>query len=353
MQELAKKLLLKLADQIATAPGANDVGGDRVLYGVRIEKARRALNKAKAALAQDDFKLSTATLYRGLLHLAMAELHRSNLPAQALGALNDYKFASGSCEEAIYELIEAVCKIKVLIEYKKLNPSRHVRTKLAALVMSLQDNIEQYATDEDGLRHADVLIDCQASLYWSQFLYVRLSGELLLAEKAKANAALKELHHLSFKAGKMSFSGAKQNASATKEQRRTLEKFMEATFKAYGDEDMDEFNKFARLAAIEADSLQKYMETHPEQEQEENQSRTATLREGLYDLENLISTYYPENETLRNRLTDLKHQYAELKKLVRQAAGPEAQEVLKRCRSSNSAFRTEISKIIGQSKNQE
>jgi hypothetical protein len=352
MQDLAKKLLLKLADQIAVAPRADDVGGDRLLYGVRLDKARRALSKAKAALAQDDFALCTATLNRGLLHLAMAQLHRSDIPAKALGALNEYKFAPGSCEEAIYELIEAICKIKVLIEYKKLKPSRHLRTKLAALVLSLQENIENYAGDTEALHHADILIDCQASLYWSQFLYARLSGELLLPEKTKSSAALKELHQLSFKAGKVSFIGAKQSASATKEQRRTLEKFMEAALKAYSDEDDSDFNKFARLATIEGEALQKYLESHPEQEQSDP-IKVTTLKEALLDLENLISTYYPDDEILQNRLSDLKQHYSELKKLVRQGSWSEALEALKRCRSSNLDFQTKISKIIEESKNQE
>lgn len=352
MQDLAKKLLLKLADQIAVAPRADDVGGDRLLYAVRLDKARRALSKAKAALAQDDFSLCTATLNRGLLHLAMAQLHRSDIPARTLGALTAYRFAPGSCEEAIYELIEAICKIKVLIEYKKLKPSRHVRTKLAALVLSLQENIEKYAADAGALHHADILIDCQASLYWSQFLYARLSGELLLPEKTKSSAALKELHQLSFKAGKVSFSGAKNSASATKEQRRTLEKFMEATLKAYSDEDDSDFNKFARLAAIEAEALQKYLESHSEQEQSDPDKGT-TLKEALLDLENLISTYYPDDESLQNRLSDLKQHYSELKKLVRQGSWSEAMETLKRCRSSNLDFQTKISKIIEESKNQE
>lgn len=227
-----------------------------------------------------------------------------------------------------------------------------MRTKLAALVLSLQENIEKYAADTGALHHADVLIDCQASLYWSQFLYARLSGELLLPEKPKSSTALKELHQLSFKAGKVSFSGAKHSVSATKEQRRTLEKFMEAALKAYSDEDDSEFNKFARLATIEAEALQKYLESHPEQEQSDS-TKVTTLKEALLDLENLISTYYPDEESLQNRLSDLKQHYSELKKLVRQGSWPEATEALKRCRSSNLDFQTKISKIINESKNQE
>lgn len=343
-----RKLLLDLADKIATAPLASEIQGDQSLYGMRMGKAGRALSKAKAALAEDKMGSCRSALERGMLHLAIAELHRNNIVGRTsnLHQVKIFTSEAGSAEEAMFDLISAVCKIKVLIEYKQLSPSRHVKTKLAALVLAIQENIEKYAADETASRHVEILTDCQALLYRSQFLYARLSGEILLPEKSKPQV-LKDLHQLSFRAGAVSYRASRQDSSATREQRRTLEKFTESALQAYAEEEIAEMHKFFRLASIEAESLDKYLEAHPEIIDQAKSEDTVSLKEALSDLQNLISVYFDQSEEAQNALRDLRSEYADLNKLIRQRAWLKARQKLKACREHSFIFEREISKIIG------
>lgn len=336
MKSEAEKLLVKLADSLALAQGET---GQSELGMRRIEKARHALTKATSAVADNKLELAEEICRRGLIHLQIATLHRQNL----LACRQDPSISAGGAEEAILELIEAICKIKVLIQYKKLTPSRHLRTHLAKVVLKLQNIIEDYAADKEARHHSEVLLAAQAELYRSQFLYARLSGEILLSESNRS----RQLYYLSAKAGRLSREAAHINE--LKEQRRALENHLQEALNAFADEDQEELDKFIRLTTIEAAALQKFLESWQQPGPLSDSSATAAkLKDRLQELAAVIALYHQdERATLMvSNLKILRQQYVELKRAIRQGDWPEASERLRACLECRKELAGEFSKII-------
>lgn len=336
MKSEAEKLLVNLANSLAIAQSKS---ADSELSKRRVEKARHALTKATSAIADNKLELAEEICRRGLIHLQIADLHHQNL----LDSHQDLTINKAGAEDAILELIEAICKIKILIQYKKLSPSRHLRTRLAAVVLKLQNIMEDYAADHQARHHNEILLAAQAELYRSQFLYARLSGEILLSESSHS----RQLHYLSVKAGQLCRLAAHINE--LKEQRRVLENHLQEALNAFADEEQEELDKFIRLTTIEADALQKFLESS-----ELDGSLTyagappAKLKDRLQELAAVLALYHQDEKAalMVSNLKILRQEYIELKRSIRQGDWPKAAEFLRACLDRKKILDGEISKII-------
>ena len=148
------------------------------LSHLRLAKARRAYQKAKHAVTDDEYEEAIEHSRRGLLHVELARKHFNSTKTE-LSQLTAPapQFAEGSCEESIQTLIEAITQIKLVVEYKKIVLNRRLQERLLDVVQSLQDAIESYGQPGASHKGATKLAEC--GQVWTQFIYGHLNNDEL------------------------------------------------------------------------------------------------------------------------------------------------------------------------------
>jgi len=259
--EQAENSLKRLATAIAEMPEVVDfqAGNYIGLYVDRVEKAKRTYAKAIKALGSDNAELAIEHAERGLLHLQLADIHGRHSPSSNLSLIANEvgkpKSEAGGCEEIITLLADCICKIKLLAEYKNIQLSSVLKERLTLIVQSLQDAIENYARAD----HTTAFDTAINGLVWSQYVYGRLSSDVLLPVQDQAKT-LRGLYKLALEAGLASFEPICLATSDGLEKIERLEGFLQLALGAYIDGDINELDKYVRLGSIEAGALSKYAE---------------------------------------------------------------------------------------------
>lgn len=111
----------------------------------RTERARKAYDKAQAAMQMDDWEEAHEHCRRGLLHLELARLH--SLTESPADPTPDTTF--DTTEESILRLTENLSQFKLVIEYQNQKLDDRTKSKLTGIVQALQDAVENFARGED------------------------------------------------------------------------------------------------------------------------------------------------------------------------------------------------------------
>ena len=253
----AAQTLSKLATAIADAPDASDlqVCNYTALYTLRLGKANRAYAKAVNAMAADEPLLSIDHAERGLLHLQIASIHaHTEVVPLSPNQTNAPSYPSGGCEEAIQLLGDAICRIKLLAEYKNIELSKDLRGRLSTVVQNLQDAIENYGREDQRMAFDTAV----GGLVWCQYIYARLAGDALYPAKQQGKP-IRGLYKLAQDAGLAAFDPLSRQTKDGRQKINALEDVLQSALNAYFDNGIDEMEKFVRLGEIEATSLTRFV----------------------------------------------------------------------------------------------
>jgi hypothetical protein len=349
--EKAAQTLSKLATAIADAPDAGDLEANSylALYKMRVDKAKRAFAKAMHAMANNESSACIDHAERGLFHLQIASIHGhtevGQLSASEAGAQS---FASGGCEESIVQLADAIFRIKLLAEYKNIDPSKDLRRRLSNVVQNLQDAIENYGRGEDTLAFDLAAI----GLVWCQYIYARLSGDALCPQKQQAKP-LRGLYKLALDAGSAAIDPVSRQTKDGRKKITSLEEYLQSALNAYFEEDQVEMDKFVRLGGIETTSLIRYvarvktkelvsaMQADKLVETKPNQS----FKQISSEIRELIDRHHPEPDQALLALEALHFDVSALRRAMRDEDWQDAQRLIGACRYENDILSREISKM--------
>ena len=367
--ERATKMLAALADALAEAPALNEVepGTYTELYTERLLRAKRAYEKGLAALALDDVELSLAKAESGLLHLEIGLRHLRTLKGPlAAAAVELPSFEGGGCEEQITRLSDAIGKIKQFVEYKGLVPAKSLKERLAIVVQSFQDAIENYARAD----HATAYDIATIGLIWAQYIYARLAADTMLAP-AQQLRRLRPLYVFAQLAGQAGSEPLCARRTECLVKINNLEKFLQSAVAAYFDNDIAAMDKFIQLGEIEAGALAKQAarianplpegdeaaeeKAHSELEAAlavataddgiESAPEKGTLKRLTAAIRRLIERHHPKPHKALVAVRELQSNSALLRRAMRQESWQEASRLLDLCQAEKQILLREIEKM--------
>jgi hypothetical protein len=366
-QQVAEELLALLSNGIAEesinsnedhSSDHESDGVHRQLSHLRLAKARRAYQKGKHAVTEDDYEEAIEHCRRGLLHVDLAKKH-FNCNKTELSQLTAPapQFAEGSCEESIQALIEAITKIKLVVEYKKINLNRRLQERLLAVVQSLQDAIESYGQSGTGDRKATKLAEC--GQVWAQYIYGHLNNDELYAQKHQ-NKTLRSLSSFAWqiatKFSSLNTAPGLNQINQIRSQMHSLEISLESALTAYMKDSTSDLEKFLRLGLIESQALMQY-EIHAEhsvQVSTEYQppvnfnlsaNESTSLREDLARMAALLKKYHPDASKAQAALEKLRPTLPQMKRALKDEEWQQARRLLDMCKSNTALLKSEIAKL--------
>lgn len=368
-QQVAEDLLALLSNSIAeesinsnenyssdhTSDHEND-GVHRQLSHLRLAKARRAYQKAKHSVTEDDYEEAIEHCRRGLLHVDLAKKHfNSNKTELSQLTAPAPQFADGSCEESIQALIEAITKIKLVVEYKKINLNRRLQERLLAVVQTLQDAIESYGRPGTSNRKATKLAEC--GLVWAQYIYGHLNNDELYFQKHQTKT-LRSLSSFAWqiatKFSSLTVAPGLNQINQIRSQMHSLESSLESALTAYLKDDTNDLEKFLRLGLIESQALMQY-EVRSERSGLENKNdhanfnllanESTSLREDLARMATLLKKYHPDASKAQSTLEKLRQTLPQMKRALKDEEWQQAALLLDMCAINAALLKTEIAKL--------
>lgn len=366
-QQVAEELLALLSNSIAEesinsnedhSSDHESDGVHRQLSHLRLAKARRAYQKAKHSVTEDDYEEAIEHCRRGLLHVDLAKKHfNSNKTELSQLTAPAPQFAEGSCEESIQALIEAITKIKLVVEYKKINLNRRLQERLLAVVQSLQDAIESYGQPGTSNRKATKLAEC--GQVWAQYIYGHLNNDELYVQRHQ-NKTLRSLSSFAWqittKFSSLSATPGLNQINQIRSQMHSLESSLESALAAYMKDNTNDLEKFLRLGLIESQALMQY-EVRAErsvQVSTEDQppvnfnllaNESTSLREDLARMATLLKKYQPEASKAQTALEKLRQTLPQMKRALKDEEWQQAARLLDMCESNTALLKTEIAKL--------
>jgi|JI7StandDraft_1071085.scaffolds.fasta_scaffold33389_2 hypothetical protein len=370
-QQVAEELLALLSNSIAeesinsnenySSDHSSDHESDGVhrhLSHLRLAKARRAYQKAKHSVTEDDYEEAIEHCRRGLLHVDLAKKHfNSNKTELSQITAPAPQFAEGSCEESIQALIEAITKIKLVVEYKKINLNRRLQERLLAVVQSLQDAIESYGQPGTSNRKATKLAEC--GQVWAQYIYGHLNNDELYVQKHQ-NKTLRSLSSFAWqittKFSSLTTAPGLNQINQIRSQMHSLESSLESALTAYMKDNTNDLEKFLRLGLIESQALMQY-EVRAErsvQVSTEDQppvnfnllaNESTSLREDLARMATLLKKYHPDASKAQIALEKLRQTLPQMKRALKDEEWQQAARLLDMCESNTALLKTEIAKL--------
>jgi hypothetical protein len=367
--ERATKMLATLADALAEAPSPGEVepGTYGELYCERLGRAKRAYERGLEAIALDDVELCLTRSESGLLQLELGLRHLRTLKGPLAAAAMDLPlFEGGGCEEQITKLGDAIGRIKQFVEYKGLVPAKSLKERLAIVVQSFQDAIENYARAD----HATAYDIATIGLIWSQYIYARLSADTLLAP-AQQLRRLRPLYQFAHSAGQAGSEPVCARSDEGQVKITNLEKFLQSSIVAYFDNDIIAMDKFIQLGEIEAGALLKYAAraagSFKEDESADNHSGPAALESALAAataddgmesgpekgslkrltaaIRRLIERHHPKPHKALVALRELQSNSVLLRRAMRQESWQEANRLLDLCQAEKQILLRETEKM--------
>lgn len=365
-QQVAEELLALLSNSIAEesinsnedhSSDHESDGVHRQLSHLRLAKARRAYQKAKHSVTEDDYEEAIEHCRRGLLHVDLAKKHfNSNKTELSQLTAPAPQFAEGSCEESIQALIEAITKIKLVVEYKKINLNRRLQERLLTVVQSLQDAIESYGQPGASNRKATKLAEC--GQVWAQYIYGHLNNDELYVQKHQ-NKTLRSLNSFAWqittKFSSLTAAPGLNQINQIRSQMHSLESSLESALTAYMKDNTNDLEKFLRLGLIESQALMQY-EVRAERSGQGNKADQAanfnllanestSLREDLARMATLLKKYHPDASKAQNALEKLRQTLPQMKRALKDEEWQQAARLLDMCESNTALLKTEIAKL--------
>ncbi len=358
--QIAEQLLSKLSLSVAECSSidTSDASVHNELYELRLEKARRAHQKAKSALSSDNYGDSSEHAVRGLLHLDLAlnHLHSGKIDLGQMTAPAP-AFDGGGSEELISMLTDAICRIKLIVEYKTITLNKALTHRLSQVVQLLQDAIEFYGQCEEEGGDADnqARKATECGLVWAQFIYGQLTGDELYPKKS-LNKSIRVLNQFAWQstAGIFSAISTLHKIKDARLHLSSLEESLHDALNAYLEGNDEELEKFLRLGKIEATSLFKYKEIATkdldssivEQGQVDlSTSDNPSLRENLVEMTDLLVKHHPDPRSPASTTEQLQVQLSNLKRAVKAEQWPQVEILLSSARFNCQILKNEIGKI--------
>ncbi len=366
-QQVAEELLALLSNSIAeesinsNEDNSSDHESDgvhRQLSHLRLAKARRAYQKAKHSVTEDDYDEAIEHCRRGLLHVDLAKKHfNSNKTELSQLTAPAPQFAEGSCEESIQALIEAITKIKLVVEYKKINLNRRLQERLLAVVQSLQDAIESYGQPGTSNRKATKLAEC--GQVWAQYIYGHLNNDELYVQKHQ-NKTLRSLSSFAWqittKFSSLTTAPGLNQINQIRSQMHSLESSLESALTAYMKDNTNDLEKFLRLGLIESQALMQYevradrsVQVSTEDQRPVNfnllANESTSLREDLARMATLLKKYHPDASKAQSALEKLRQTLPQMKRALKDEEWQQAARLLDMCESNTALLKTEIAKL--------
>ncbi|CAN5203956.1 hypothetical protein BH11CYA1_BH11CYA1_49530 [soil metagenome] len=323
----------------------------------RLNKARRAYQKAKQSVTLDDYEEAIEHSRRGLLHVELAKRHfnssKTDLSQLTAPAPN---FSEGSCEESIQTLVEAITQIKLVVEYKKITLNRRLKERLLEVVQTLQDAIESYG-QADSDKEATKLAEC--GLVWAQFVYGHLTNDELYSKK-HPNKAIRSLNSFAWQItttfSRLTLSSGLSQINQVRSQMHSLEKGLQSALDAYMKGDSNNLEKFLRLGQIESQALSKYeahaqssAQTKKESELSANfnlsASESTSLKEDLARMASLLKKHYPTATKAQQAVEELGETLPKMKRALKEQNWQQAAILLDLCESNADILKSEIAKL--------
>ncbi len=349
--EKATRTLSQLATAISDAPEAADLEVNTYsrLYTLRLEKAKRAYSKAIKSMADDDPKACTEQAERGLLHLQIASVHGhcqiAQLSASEAGA---QLFASGGCEESIQQLGDAICRIKLLAEYKSVELSKELRGRLSGVVQNLQDAIESYGNGDFRSAFDTAL----GGIVWCQYIYARLGGDALFPPKQQTKS-IRTLFKLAWDLGLVAADPVSRQTRDGRKKVNALEDFLQAALGGYFEDNIIAMEKFVRLSGIEATSLVRHV-ARTKTKDLVSQMQSASLGEKspkqsakqiISEIRELIDRHHPHPDRSLVALEGLQFNITVLRRAMRAENWKEAKRYIDLCRFETESLTKEASRL--------
>lgn len=328
------------------------------LSHLRLAKARRAYQKAKHAITDDEYEEAIEHSRRGLLHVELARMHFNSTKTE-LSQLTAPapQFAEGSCEENIQTLIEAITQIKLVVEYKKIVLNRRLQERLLDVVQSLQDAIESYGqpgtTDKEATKLAE------SGQVWAQFIYGHLNSDELYPQK-HPNKALRSLTSFAWQIttnfSSLTSSPRLKQTNQLRAQMHSLEKSLESALDAYMEDNTNELEKYLRLGLIESHALQQYevqaernVQIRAADQEPVNFNLLATestsLREDLARMASLLKKHHPDTKKAETALEKLRQTLPQMKRCLKAEEWQQAALLLDMCKNNTAVLKSEIAKL--------
>ena len=366
-RKVAEKLLALLSNSIAEESiisnenHANEQESSAVhqqLSHLRLAKARRAFQKAKHAITDDEFEEAIEHSRRGLMHVDLARKHfNSNKTELSQLTAPAPQFAESSCEESIQTLIEAITQIKLVVEYKKIALNRRLQERLLDVVQSLQDAIESYG--QSGVNNKRATKLAESGQVWAQFIYGHLSNDELYPQK-HPNKALRSLTsfawQISTKYSSLASTPRLKQTNQVRLQMHSLENSLESALDAYMEEDINDLEKHLRLGQIEAQALTQYeiQAEHSVQVRTDDQApvnfnllatESTSLREDLARMTSLLKKHHPDATRAETSLENLRQTLPQLKRALKDEEWQQATLLLDKCKNNGALLEIEILKL--------
>ncbi len=328
------------------------------LSHLRLAKARRAYQKAKHAVTDDEYEEAIEHSRRGLLHVELARKHFNSTKTE-LSQLTAPapQFAEGSCEESIQTLIEAITQIKLVVEYKKIVLNRRLQERLLDVVQSLQDAIESYGQPGASHKGATKLAEC--GQVWAQFIYGHLNNDELYSQK-HPNKALRSLTSFAWQIttnfSSLTSSPRLKQTNQLRAQMHSIEKSLESALDAYMTDNTNDLEKYLRLGQIESQALQQYeiqaernVQIRTDEQAPVNFNLLATestsLREDLARMASLLKKHYPDAKKAETALDKLRQTLPQMKRSLKEEEWQQAARLLDMCESNTALLKNEIAKL--------
>lgn len=363
--EKASQVLARLATVIGDAPYTADleVGNYIDLFSMRLEKAKRAYGKAKKALAHNQTRLSIEHSERGLLHYELAEIH-AHTEAAPLSTSQTFITTpiDGSSELIIEKLQEAICRIKLLIEYKNIALSRELRAHLSAVVQILQDAIESYARNDDN--DPTIVSDtATGGLIWCQYIYASLGRDSLYAPKQETRA-VRGLFQLAWDAGIAAFEQFGHSMPGARSKIHALENFLQSAINAYLEGDVSGMENFVRLGTIESTALMKAAvradvadptasataDTDGREASEDGGERAnLSFKKTAAAIIELLERHHSEPARALSSLAGMQKDVSSLKRAIREENWKEAAALVQSCRDYLGILSAEVASMTASS----
>jgi tetratricopeptide (TPR) repeat protein len=349
--EKAAQALSKLGTAIADAPDASDleVRTYAHLYGHRVEKAKRAYSKAMKSMADDDAAGCIEHAERGLLHLQLAQLHGktevSQMTAAEAGAPN---FSPGGSEESILQLADAICRIKMLAEYKSMVLSKELRRHLSGTVQNLQDAIESYGNGD--FRNAfDTAL---GGIIWCQYIHARLGGDALFSPKHQTKA-IRALYQLAWDLGLAASDPICRQTKDGRKKLNALEDYLQSAMNGYFEDDLPEMERFVRLGGIEATALTRLVARVKTKDLVSamqagslgDRAPRQSLKQLIAEMRELLDRHHPHPDRALVALEALQYNVALLRRGLRAEDWKETKRAIELCRYETETLSKEVKKL--------
>lgn len=366
-RKVAEELLALLSNSIAQESinsnenHANEQESSAVhqqLSHQRLAKARRAYQKAKHAITEDEYEEAIEHSRRGLMHVDLAKKHfNSNKTELSQLTAPAPQFAEGSCEESIQTLIEAITQIKLVAEYKKVVFNRRLQERLLDVVQSLQDAIESYSQPGSSSKRTTKLAEW--GQVWAQFIYGHLTNDELYP-RTHPSKSLRSLTNFAWqittKYSSLTASAQLKQRHQVRAQMHSLEKSLESALEAYVEDNTNDLEKHLRLGKIELQALKQYevnaecsVQVGTDYQTPINfnllAAESTSLREDLARMASLLNKHHPDATRAEAALEKLRQTLSQLKRALKEEEWPQAALLLDVCKSNSAQLKIEIPKL--------